>query len=55
VGISPFLNQISETIRHPGLDSIVPLAAIGVVILAALLGISRWLKVHTEKRTAPKT
>jgi phosphatidylserine/phosphatidylglycerophosphate/cardiolipin synthase-like enzyme/uncharacterized membrane protein YdjX (TVP38/TMEM64 family) len=52
VGISLFISQISETIRHPGADSIGLLVAIAVVILLVLVGVSRWLsvKIQTEQR-----
>jgi phospholipase D1/2 len=57
VGLALFLDQVTETIRHPGLGSILLLIviAVGIVLIAWALG--RWLSnrpddVPNAERTA---
>jgi len=57
VGLALFLDQVSETIRHPGLGSVLLLVviAVGIVLIAWALG--RWLSnrpddVPNTERTA---
>src|SRR5262249_53875190 len=49
LGIAVFISQVTESIRHPGVGSLVLLAAIACIILLSAIGISRWLSVKTQK------
>jgi uncharacterized membrane protein YdjX (TVP38/TMEM64 family) len=52
LSLALFVDQVTETIRHPGPGSIGLLAAIAGAILLSAVGITRWLskKTHEEDR-----
>jgi phospholipase D1/2 len=51
VSLALFLDQVTETIRHPGLGSILLLIAIAGIIFLCAWGLSRWLSSKTREET----
>ncbi|HEU4684519.1 MAG TPA: VTT domain-containing protein [Nitrospira sp.] len=47
-----FMNQVTETLRHPGLGSLAVLIGIAAVIVLAVMALNRWLskKVQTAQQ-----
>ena len=43
IGLALFLDQVTETIRHPGLGSVLLLIVIAIGIVLTAWGLSRWL------------
>jgi len=50
LGISLFISQITETIRHPGPGSVALLVAIAGILLLSAWGLGRWLSRHQQGR-----
>jgi hypothetical protein len=48
IGLALFLDQVSETIRHPGLGSIVLLVVIAAGIVLTAWALGRWLANRPE-------
>jgi len=53
MGISLFISQITETIRHPGAGSIALLAAIAGILLLSAVGLGRWLARKGDRKERP--
>jgi phospholipase D1/2 len=49
LGLALFLDQVTETIRHPGLGSILLLVIIAVGIIVTAWGLSRWLSNRPQE------
>ncbi|HSF70323.1 MAG TPA: VTT domain-containing protein [Nitrospira sp.] len=49
VGLALFLDQVTETIRHPGLGSVLLLLIITVGIILTAWGLSRWLSNRPQE------
>jgi uncharacterized membrane protein YdjX (TVP38/TMEM64 family) len=49
VGLALFLDQVSETIRHPGVGSIVLLTVIAVGIVLTAWALGRWLSNRPQE------
>lgn len=50
LSLALFVDQINETMRHPGPGSIGLLAALTAVILLGVAALRRWLRAHPEGR-----
>ncbi len=48
LSLALFVDQIQETIRHPGPGSLVLLAALAIVIGLGIVGLRRWLGAHSR-------
>lgn len=48
VSLALFVEQVLDTVRHPGLGSLGMLAAIGGLLILALMGISKWVAAQTH-------
>jgi uncharacterized membrane protein YdjX (TVP38/TMEM64 family) len=49
VGLALFLDQVTETIRHPGWSSILILVGIACLMVIVAWGLSRWLSSRTTE------
>ena len=49
LSLALFLDQVTETIRHPGLGSVLILLVIAVIILLSAWALSRWLSKKTRQ------
>jgi len=53
VSLALFVEQVLDTIRHPGLGSLGMLAAIAGLLILALTGISKWVSAQTHGYREP--
>jgi phospholipase D1/2 len=53
LGLALFIDQVTETVRHPGLGSIGLLIAIAGVLLVSVLALGRWLSNKARPHGSP--